>query len=57
MPEWAQATGGCVNGGRALNTGGMMRAGRQQGLKGRVQAAGQAGVLRAPALPGTKNLR
>lgn len=57
MPEWAQATGGCVNGGRALNTGGMMRAGRQQGLKGHVQAAGQAGVLRAPALPGTKNLR
>lgn len=56
MTEWAQATGGCVNGGRALNTGGMMRAGRQQGLKGRVQAAAPAGVLRAPALPGTKNL-
>lgn len=46
--------GGRVNGGRALNTGGMLRAGRQQGLKRRVQAAAPAGVLRAPALPGTK---
>ena len=52
--ERAQAPGGRVNGGRALNTGGMLRAGRQQGLKRRVQAAAPAGVLRAPALPGTK---
>lgn len=34
-----------------------MRAGRQQGLKERVQAAAPAEVLRAPALPGTENLR